>query len=282
LALVASVAIVVAVTSRGDPHEVDDGRCANDAACGPGRICAAGGCLPLLASEHRGIWRDDLNAQLDAGVKWSPKRRSGVRLLPSTRCPAKRGKVETPPLDKMREVSRIDVFEVGREEILRHLQVSAEGSVWIDAMRLRFPPMKILDMDRICASDAVVAIAAGKDADGPFVDVSLKNAAPAGNTATAAVALRLAPPTPDPAGVSTLTFELAPGPEGSGEHHTVLAVPLGADVDAIEGAAPSRQQLLTGFAAYCFEPPKKRREVRVRYRTDRAREGALDITEVAP
>ncbi len=282
VSLIVLIIVILVISFGGDETVAADVGCRRDRECGDARICIKGGCLPFLESEHRGLWRDDVGSQLDAGVGWSPRKSFGVKLIPSKHCPAVQKKVETPPLGSMAEVGKVEVFELGKTAVIRHQQVNSRGSVWIDAIRMRFPPLKTPEADRICASESVVAVAVGEDGDGPYIDASLKNASPAGKVATAAVALRLDSPPPDPEGFSTLTFTLAPAFEDSGAFHTVLAVPIGAEVAHIQGATPFQQRLLTGFVTYYFRHTAKRQTVRVRYRTERAVDGTLDITEVNP
>jgi hypothetical protein len=182
----------------------------------------------------------------------------------------------------MTTVSKVEIFEIGHTEITWFQQVGVKGTVWVDGVRLRFAPFKTLDAGRFCGSDAVVNVAVGKDPKGPFADFSLKNAAPANKVANAAASLKIDAPKPDKDGFSTFTFSITPVFGDAESYHTVLAVPLGADIGAIEGPAPTRQRLLSGFVAYYFEHGTDSRQVRVRYKVNRAPARALDVAEINP
>jgi hypothetical protein len=85
----------------------------------------------------------------------------------------------------------------------------------------------------------------------------------------------------DERGYQTLDLALDPVFDGAVER-TVLALPLGTDVAALEGTLPARQRLLTGYVAYIWEHGDGPGKASVRFRPPARPGRRLDLREIRP
>ena len=282
LVVLAAVVVIVVLSSGEEAPEKKRG-CENDEACGPGKVCLNRGCVMLLASEHRDLWHHEVNAQLDAGDKWEARKTVGEKLSPLTPCPAKKGEVPPPRLDKIVVSTKVHLFEVGPSAVSHYQFLKVKVSVWIDALRIYFPTKKKIEPHQVCASADVTEVAPGVDGKKrAFVDASLRKAAPANVDARAAVAVKRAPPPPDKEGKRELTFTLEPVIGDKKEYHTVLALPLGSDVLSINGPPPTEQRLQKGFITYYWTHKADLKEITVGYKVHQKSPYPLNIENIAP
>lgn len=292
IAIAVGVALVVAVVTAVVlwPDETEEtGRergCRGDDDCKPGSICLSRGCLILLSSEHAGIWRDDVQAQLDAGVAWKPHPKFGKKVVEASACPAAVGKVDKPDESRTVPVLGITVFELASDSMRVHKQLAAKGEVWLDSLRFWMPPGVAVDPHKTCASPGVDQIAVGRGRwrgkTAHRVDVSLKQAAPAGRVAEAMVVAETALPEADVEGVRTLAVGLDPVFDEQAGEHTIVALPFGADLLSIQGPPPTGQRLLTGYVAYYWDHGDRPSELAVRFRLPPSTGKLLDVSELNP
>ncbi|MDD5308081.1 MAG: hypothetical protein PHU25_12235 [Deltaproteobacteria bacterium] len=278
-------AVLVAVLSGRKEEAKADTRCSSDVSCGQGRICAAGGCILLLSSENADLWREELAAQLTPGRVWSPRNAVGEKIVPAVVCPAPSGIVEKPDDAKVRPVSRVTVVELGAGKITTHAQVSVIGEQWVESVRAWLPSYVKIKGAGLCispdASFAVLGAGQWRGRKRSYADVALKSAAPAGRVGGAGVAVTSPAPAPDKDGMSVLTIELEPV-FGTSQGHTVLAVPLGAEIASLQGPRPSLERLLKGYVVYDWDHGSTPTEVTVRYKVPPQALPALDVASVNP
>jgi hypothetical protein len=283
--VIAVVVAVVLLPGEEDQREQVRG-CRSDDDCRAGSVCLARGCLILLSSEHQGIWRDDVGAQLDAGASWKPRPRFGKKLSKASQCPAPAGKFDKPDMSRTVPEVKITVYELADDGMRLHKQMAAKGEVWLDALRFWMPPGLTIDANKICASSKVDQIAAGKGRwrgkTASFVDVSLKQAAPAGRLTEATVTAETPLPEADAEGVRTLALGLDPVFDEQASEHTVVALPLGSDVLSLQGPPPTGQRLLTGYVAYYWEHGERPSELAFKFRLPKASGKVLDVSELNP
>jgi hypothetical protein len=290
ICLGAAVVIGLVVLFVSLPEEEDDVRkpwgCQSDADCKTGSVCLARGCLILLSSELPDMWRDDVASQLDAGVPWEPRPTFGKKVLPASECPADVGAVEKPDESRAMPVLKVSVFELTDDGLRVHKQMAAKGAVWLDALRFWLPPGIAIGTGETCSSPGVDRIAVGqgrwRGKTAHYVDVSLKQAAPAGKVTGATVMVKTELPAADKEGTRTLAIGLDPVFEEHTSEHTVVALPLGSDVVAIEGPPPTGQRLLSGFVGYYWEHADLPSELAVRFRLPPVSGSVLDVTELNP
>ncbi len=285
--VVVVVIIVIIVLLQHGESKIDKTRgCESNGDCARGSMCAAGGCLVMLSSEHLGMWREDINAQLDAGVPWHPLSAFGEKIAPTPICPAAQGKVTSP--DKKHTTPKIDVtvYEIDVNGIRIHKQQKVQGTMWLDSMRFWFPGEKTLLTKDLCVSASVdKVVLARKTAHGypgTRVDVSLRQSVPVGAVAAATLTALNDLPGENKDEARTLSFPLPPVTRPDAIARTVLALPLGADLLSIEGPPPIRQRLLTGYVAYYWTHGDSQSDVTVVFRVPSAKMGKLDLDELNP
>ncbi|MBW2276560.1 MAG: hypothetical protein JRF63_03645 [Deltaproteobacteria bacterium] len=283
------IAVVLAVILLPDDPVGTEGKrtgCSSDEDCRAGSVCLARGCLILLSSEHHGIWRDDVAAQLDGGVSWKPRPKFGKKVIEASECPAAVGTVEKPDESRTVPVVKITVFELTGDGMRLHKQMAAKGELWLDALRFWMPPGVTIDQAKICVSPGVDQIAVGKGRwrgkTAHRVDVSLVRAAPAGRVAEVSVVSETALPEADAEGARSLSVGLDQVFDEQMSEHTIVALPLGADVLAIQGPQPSGQRLLTGYLAYYWDHGELPSEIAVKFRLPAVPGKVLDVTEINP
>lgn len=274
----AAIAAVVAVSGGGDAPARRSG-CETDADCGPARVCARGGCLPLTGGEELRFWRADLDAQKLRGAAWRPRAAYGEKVLPADVCPVKPGRVNLLEPGKVSLVHRLHVFELLGDTVRIHVQNQMRGALWLEGLRFSFPTVDRVDPGRVCGSATVAQVAMEKGrAD--VVDAALARTAPAGTIASAALSIEAPLPPADADGFREFSFPLDPA-FGSGAIVSVLAVPLGSSVARLDGPTPGRQRLLTGFVAYYWEHGAARGAVSIALKAPPA-PADLDVSELKP
>jgi len=285
-AIVAAVVAAVLLWPEEEGGAEGPRGCRSDDDCRAGSVCLARGCVILLSSEHQGIWRDDVQAQLDAGVSWKPRPKFGKKVTPASQCPAAQGKVEKPDESRTVPVVRITVFELAHDGMRVHEQMGAKGEVWLDGLRFWMPPGLKVEPGKTCASPAVDRIAVGtgswRGQSAQYIDASLKQAAPAGRVTEATVMAGTALPAADAEGVRTVALALDPVFDEQASEHTVVALPLGSDVLALQGPPPTGQRLLSGFLAYYWEHGDRPSELAIKFRLPPTTGQVLDVTELNP
>lgn len=285
-AAVVAIAVVIIVLSRGGKAETAATGCRSDAECGEGRICAAGGCLFLLASEHPGIWRDDVAAQADGGVAWTQRPSAGESLLSTATCPAPVRKLVAPDEGKLTLLAKVIVYTVDQGRLRVYQYRRSKGEIWYDVMRFWFPDLKRLDTAQSCLSSELVALGPGqgsfRGAPSKLVDAQLKQAAPTGKTVAGAVSVATDLPPADAGGFRTLSFGLDPVYLDGARFRTVVALPLGSDVASLGGPPPDDQRLLKGFFAYYWEHRDAAAKVSVRFREPAVIRERLAVEQINP
>lgn len=266
--------------------ESESQRCGRNDKCPPNAICAAGGCLILLSSEYRDLWKEDIAAQLDAGIPWKPRATFGERYITTPDCPAEAGEVDPPDEGVLQPVAEVRLVWFDEKSMHLHEQIRTKGSMWFDAIRFWLPPGLAVDAGSICASEGVTHISLGtgsrRKEKAPCVDASLAQAAPVGKIAKAAISVETEPPEADGEGYRLLVLHLEPTKGEEAEAHTVMVFPLGSDLVAIEGPPPARQRLLNGYAAYYWRHGDEPSEIALRFRLPQAVIAELDPTQISP
>ncbi len=287
ISAVVVVVIVVIVMLRHDEPTADKAhRCESNGDCARGSMCAAGGCLVMLSDEHLGMWRDDIMAQIDAGVPWRPLSAFGEKIAPTPICPATEGKVTSPDKKHTTPKVAVTVYEVDLDWIKVHKQQKVQGTMWLDSIRFWFPGKKTLQTTDLCVSASVDRVALARKTahgyQGTRVDTSLRQSVPVGAVAAATLTARSDLPEEKKDGMRTLSFPLPPVTGREAIARTVLAVPLGADLSSIEGPPPIKQRLLTGYVAYYWTHGDTQSDVTVVFRVPRTKMGNLDLDELNP
>ncbi|MCP4600625.1 MAG: hypothetical protein GY847_08860 [Proteobacteria bacterium] len=283
--IVAGLIIGAVICSPGEEDEEQTG-CRNDDDCSHGTICAAGGCLILISSEHPMIWHEDVTNQLDAGVPWQPQPTFGEKLLMPDRCPASKGHVDKPKKDQITPLSKATVYEINSKNMTIYKHARKKGNVWVDSFRFWFSNPDVLDSATFCASKEIAHISSGKDhwkgKKAAYVGAALARAVPANTVSAAAISVRRDLPQPDAQGMRTLVFDLEAVSGGKARYHSIAVFPLGSDVTAIQGPPPTQQRLLIGFVAYYWEHGSSPSQVAVSYRVLTDARKTLDISKLNP
>lgn len=266
---------------RADEEPAKNGSgCSGNVDCGAGRVCARGGCLPIIGAEDADDWAAQMGAQLARGAAWSPRPAFGEEWTRAGVCPIPLGRAEPLEEDKVSLVHQARVFEIRADGLRIHLQKRERGTRWIDAMRFPFPSGTRVDPRRACASAEVLAAELAKGrAD--TLDVALKRAAPAGAIAAATVSVETELPPADGEGRRTLEIPLEPATDGA-VAVSIAAVPLGAHVSSMGGPAPERQRLLSGFAAYYWRHSGERGTVVIVFELRAAGDAELPVGDLKP
>ena len=247
------------------PARTLDG-CQSDAACDSGRFCAAGGCIVLLSSEHRGIWRDEIAAQRAPSGNWQPVSEPGDRLLSENVCPLPTRTMPEARSDKIRVEKSARVVEVSADGIVEHFQQKVRGSIWVDVVPFPVGEAGSAAFVHICGTEGTSGVRRRETKTGPILDVLLKSAVPAEKSVVAGVSFRTAAPPPDENGVSTLLIRPAPPRFAGMQQHTAVVFPLGTEVLSVSGPMPSRQKLLNGHVLYDFTHSANTASVALTYR----------------
>ena len=262
--------------------------CSSDDDCGPGRICAHKGCIILISSEVAEVWHQQLSAQINVKEAWKPDETFGEKVIAPKNCPAMKGKVGRPQMRKTTPVVGVSIYELvpGRVRIYKHMRV--KGDVWIDSLRFWLPGFVKIDPLSVCASAEVDRISIGsatfKGMKSSYIDTSLVKAAPAGAVAAAAVSATRKQKQLKPDGAYSWKLNLDAVAVKNARYHSVVAIPLGADVTAIKGPPPTQQRLFLGFVAYYWEHDKSTSSVEITYRFPPELEVKykLDVSELNP
>lgn len=279
--------IFIAVISDGEIDEsATEAPCRSDHICAQGQICAAGGCLLLIPSESESMWLDDIAAQLNPATPWQPMNAFGERLLAPSLCPPSSGKTSAPAESKTELLAQIRVFELRDAHIRIYQHLRAKSSVWLDTLRFWFDDRGEFTPSAVCASSNINRIHSGtKRRLGKkmrYVDAALHQTVPSGATATGAIAIRHELPDQQGDELRALTFTLNPQGLDSTKTRTVVTLPLGSDLEAIEGPPPDEQRLLVGFAAYYWNHPATKSRVTIRFRVPTAASAKLDMSSLNP
>ena len=282
IAVIVVVAVVVMLSGwrRGaEPIKKNVG-CAADVDCGAGRVCAKGGCLPIIGGESAAGWRADLDAQLAPKSTWRPRPAYGEKWVHADVCPIQAGPAA--PLDpvKVSLVYQARVVEVLGDKLRIHLQKREKGTRWLEAMRFLFPVGGSVELKRACAS-AEVSHAEVRQGRSGILDVALKQTVPAGALASAAVSVEADLPPADREGLRTLKIPLEPV-DGDGVAITAVALPLGANVARMGGPAPFRQRLLPGFVAYYWRHTVRPGAVAIAFDLRAAVAAELSLDDIKP
>lgn len=284
--VVGSYLVTRFLTSSEEKVPVTRSGCATDSDCQHGTMCAAGGCIILLSSENRRIWREDIAAQRDAGAPWEPAPAFGKKILEAVNCPLRKGDFRKTDYKHVVPVARVNLYEVEAEGLFIHKMITAKGDMWLESLRLSFPGWAKLQKDKICGSESLDSYFTGGGKDGKpggsDVHVSFKQAIPVGGEATVLVKAGVKLPPRDGEGFRTMTMELEGLAEKEESGSTVLAIPLGGSLVSIEGPPPAKQRLLTGNVAYYWDHEKEPGEVTVRFKVPDFSTGVLDLGEVNP
>jgi hypothetical protein len=279
------VVLLIVLFSGEEVEKKGPSGCQSAEECGAGQLCAAGGCAVLLPGESAELWRDDIAAQLDAGVAWKPPRAWAEKLLLPLTCPATAGTVDAPQQGQTQVTSSIAIHELGEEWVTVHKQQQIISSIWIDAIRFWITGTDRIDPATICASSEVVRVMPGeatlRGAKTPFVDAALRSAAPASTPAAAMISVRHPHGPPDLDGFHTLDLSLGPVLEKDHKGETIVVLPLGSDLTAIHGPGPTRQRLLTGSISYHWEHGSEPEKTSVLYRIQPRKGERLDLSELS-
>jgi hypothetical protein len=286
-AIVALVAVGVLVMLPED--EVASTKrpgCDSDAECKPGTSCIGRGCLILLSAEDPVLWRDDVKAQLDPQLPWKPRNKFGQKLPPAARCPAAKGKGIKPDESRTTRVLKVSVYEISGQGLRLYQRIKAKSNMWLDALRLWFPTLSKIASDRVCASPEVDSLTVGsgrwRGRNAQRIDLALKRAVPAETVTGAAVSVEAPLPPAAPDGSRLLDLGLDPVFESGSAEHTVVALPLGADLTTIDGPPPVDQRLLTGYVAYYWQHGRSPSELAIRFRVPDKQHRRLDLAELSP
>jgi hypothetical protein len=274
----AAVAIMCRWWSGSEPVK-KIGRCAEDADCGAGRLCARGGCLPIIGSEGLGAWRTELDEQAKPDSGWRPHPEYGERLVATDTCPIPVGSAEPLEATKVSLVHLARVIEIRREGLRVHVQLREKGARWMEAMRFTFP-FGPVDLSRACASRGVSHAAAVRDRP-DALDVALRQTVPVGAAAAAAVTAEMALPPADRDGLRLLEIPLDPV-SGDAVAVSVVAVPLGATIDRMGGPAPSRQRLLRSHVVYYWRHEVEQRKIVISISVEAASDTPLSLDDIKP
>ena len=278
---VLAAAVVMFLGWRRDPEPMEkNAGCAADVDCGAGRVCARGGCLPIIGGESAAAWRADLSAQLAPKSTWLPRPAYGEKWVRADVCPVPPGAAAPLEPAKVSLVHQTRVFEILADKIRIHLQKKERGTRWLEAMRFLFPVGGPVALKRACAS-AEVSHAEVRQGRPGIVDVALAQTVPAGALASATVSVEVDLPPADREGTRTLKIPLEPV-GGEGVALTVVAVPLGAHVARMGGPAPERQRLLRGFAAYYWRHTAEAGAVAIAFTLRTPATEQLSLDEVKP
>ncbi len=118
------------LSSDDKPRVEKKAGCQEDAACKPGSMCAAGGCLIMLSSEHQGIWRDDIAAQLNSAVSWKPASTFGQKIVHADECPISEGEVRKSDYKHVVPLVRVNLYEFDDSKFSLHKLLRAKGPRW--------------------------------------------------------------------------------------------------------------------------------------------------------
>jgi len=285
LIAVAVIGIACALAAKsiwyadGDPKRIEMG-CAVDDECGAGRLCARGGCLPLIGSERAIDWHADLDAQALSGAAWKPRAAYGEKLAFAQTCPAQIGRANLLDAGKLVLVQRAQVFELLGDRIRIYVQNRMRGLQWVEAIRFTFPAAGKIDPAKLCTSSNVSNVAlVEKRADA--VDAALTQSVPAGAVASAALSCEIDLPKAGADGLRALDIPLDPTTDDA-PIVTVVALPLGTHVARMSGPEPSRERLLPGFAAYYWKHGRTRGRISISFAPKASSGLELALEEVKP
>jgi len=288
LLVVAAISMIVQLLSPLE-HEPEIDGCSDEKGCPEGLFCAARGCVVLLQNEFPDVWAEDVASQLDTDPetpKWELPSTFGEKLPLALKCDVPEKKVEQFDESKILAVRMVRIFDLGVDGAKVYRYSRSRGSIWVGALRFWLDRDQKPEPETVCASPGLTAVARGtglhQGTEKAYVDGELARAVPADVEATGAIAHQMILPAADVEGYRTLSFDLLPAILEGQRFHTVVAVPLGSDVSSIDGSAPARQRLLTGFIAYYWEHPKTRSRVHFRFRLPKEGGSALNISEVKP
>ncbi|MCU0660697.1 MAG: hypothetical protein MUC50_00030 [Myxococcota bacterium] len=258
-------------------------QCKIEADCKARHLCLEGGCAPLLSSQDPIVWHADLKGQKAAGPTWKPPFEPGEALPAATSCPAPQGEIVAAEPGRVRHLFESTVYEIRQDAILIHKYTKAMGSIWVDNIDFSFPGRLKIDPVDVCAGPSVahVAVFQGASESVPSrVLCLLRQAVPSDTMTSAAISVRFAPPNASADGMRTLVIPLVPS-VAAGKQVTVIALPLGAHIEALQGPAPKAQRLLRGFFAYYFHHGAAS-QIAITYRLNQPTRGELDIPTVRP
>jgi hypothetical protein len=288
-AVIVAIVVFLIVTSKSGDVEEETG-CRSDQDCSGGRMCASGGCIIMLASEHRGLWQEDIKLQnipSDGGPEWAPHKTAGERLPATSVCPVPRKKVSTPNEGKTLALANATVHVFDSEEITVFGYRRAKSEVWIDSLRIWFPGQETISTTTpICGSRDVAAVKSGQGQHlgkkSFYINTSLKKAAPAGAATSAAVSFKRPIGPADPEGYRTSSLFLAPAIGGDTRYYSVIILPLGTDIISIKGPPPAQQRLSRGYFSYYWEHDASMNDVTIRYRVPENTSLSIDFSTVNP
>ena len=286
IAVIAVAAVAAAIAfmgfgwHRGARSMEKNGACAGDVECGAGRVCARGGCLPLIGTESAADWRASLDAQLSPQSAWRPRPSYGEKWVFADVCPIPLGPAEPLEEAKLSLVHQTRVFEILSDRLRIHVQRREKGERWLEAMRLVVPVAGAIDPKRVCASGEVSQVEIARGRPGTL-NVGLKQTVPAGAIAAATVSVETELPPAGRDGLRTLKIPLEPAAEGA-IAVTAAAVPLGTDVARMGGPAPYRQRLLAGHAVYYWRHANERATAAIAFDLRTAGGTELSMEEIKP
>lgn len=241
-----------ALSGEDAPVPALDG-CQSDADCDNGGFCGGGGCIVLMSSEHRGIWRDAIAAQAAPGSTWKADKDAVEGLAAETVCPVPLKAVPEPQIERMRVEAVARVIEIGCDRLRVHQYQKVKGEVWVDVLRFELDPLSTADPTGACGTENAAGLRMTKGVLGkPAADVLLQTAVPAGKSVTAGIAFSGPAPEADANGHATLRLPLLPPSMPGTAEHSIVAFPIGTDIFSVSGPKPARQKLIKGYVLYDF------------------------------
>lgn len=276
--LIVAIVVIVGLSGKEQAVSAPVG-CQRDTDCDNGGFCAKGGCIVLMSSEHRGLWRDAIAAQNAPGSTWRADKEAGERMVADTLCPLPLKAVPEPKLDRIRIEAVARFIEVGCDRLRVHQQQKVKGEVWVDVIRFELDPLASADPSTACGTENVSGLRMTEGALGkPAADVLLQTAVPAGKSVSAGISFLGPSPEIGADGQATLRLPLLPSSQPGIRQHTIVAFPLGTDIFSISGPKPARQKLIKGYVLYDFNHAESPSVAVFEYRCNANSTHGLDLT----
>ena len=232
LAVIGIGFVLINVVNRDDDEEETFG-CEGDEQCPEGSICALGGCLILLSSEHKGVWKDEIAEQLDMARPWKPAGDVGEPMIPTSECPTNLQKEDKPIEKNMIPLSEVSVYALSSDQVLLHMQKRVKGVMWLNGVRFWLPGVLKVDTGNTCLSKSAdnYRVGTGRHMGNKttYLDAYLRQASPAGSMVSLSMSTKYTPPKPDESGYLNFKVDLKPIPHPDTKTVTIMLLPLGTD-----------------------------------------------------
>lgn len=257
--------IAMLTVGCGGNKKNSDTHCRPPGGCPQNSICAMGGCIPLIEDEPRVMWENELAILSgEDALAWQPRPAFGEKILSTDLCSG----VEKNTLDKQKggvlALQRsVTIYGFSNSDVRVLKQQKASSSMWQDHIKFRFPVPSITTPPAYCISQNINAIKVLPSKVENTVEATLVEAAPANTPFTVAIMERRALKT-SPQSSLQYEFGLPPVRTSDRKDTSVLVLPLGTDVLAMEGLSPSKQRLLKNYVAYYFEHTDTRQRVSIK------------------